>query len=207
MSFQISSVTSMSFLTDPNLTFHRFSDGTISCDGRKTMPSSINDGQVWTTNTVMDYSTTNPTLVVNESARSTAKILSPADETAEDDKFNKRFSTYSSTCNNSTASTTHPTHSGSTMKLIQVHKEDADDSKNKQVRNCGLWFEDISMKRGKFNQNRSWLLNFQLKSFWGRDGREIGKGSEERTLSWLEGQSFHQRLRRLQVELKFPCEA
>lgn len=132
--FQISSVTSMSFLTDQNLTFHRFSDGTISCDGRKAMPSIATDGHVWTTNTVMDYSTTNPTLMVNESATSKTNILSPTDETAEDDAaVNKRYSTYSSTCNNSTASTLHPAHNGSTLKLIQVKKENSADSPNKQV--------------------------------------------------------------------------
>lgn len=122
----------MSFLTDPNLTFHRFSDGTISSEGRKAAGS--NDGPVWTTNALLDYSTTNPTLMANESATSATKILSPADEAAEIDSVNKRYSIYSSTCNNSTASTLHQTQNGSTLKLIQVKKQDSDDSTNKQVR-------------------------------------------------------------------------
>ena len=125
----------MSFLADQNLTFHRFSDGTISSDGRKVMENGSNIGPVWTTNTMLDYSTTNPTLMVNESAVSTTKILSPTDEAAEDDAVNKRYSTYSSTCNNSMTSTLHPTHNGSTLKLIQVKKQDSNDSSNKQVRN------------------------------------------------------------------------
>lgn len=121
--FQISSVTSMSFLTDPNLTFHRFSDGTISSDGRKV---ARNESSVWTTNTTMDLSTTNPSLAANESTTSRSKICS----STSDDEVNKRFSTYSSACNNSTLNTHH---NGSTLKLIQVHKEDAADASNKQV--------------------------------------------------------------------------
>lgn len=127
---QISSVTSMSFLTDQNLTFHRFSDGTITGDARKAADEHDN-GSVWTTGTVLDYSAINPTLLANDSATSTAMILSPADSSSTGDcGGNKRYSTYSSTCNNSTATTTH---NGSTTKLIQVKREDSSDSKNKQV--------------------------------------------------------------------------
>lgn len=121
--FQISSVTSMSFLTDPNLTFHRFSDGNITNDGRKVSNEST-DGPVWTTNTALDYSTINPTLAVNESATSATKILN---ESKGNDAVHKRYSTYSSTYNDSNVTTVH---NGSTMKLIQVQK---DDSSNKQV--------------------------------------------------------------------------
>lgn len=124
----------MSFLTDPNLTFHRFSDGTISCDGSKATKKESVNVSVWTTNTALDYSTTNPTLTVNDSATSTTKILSTANEAVEDDAMNKRFLKYSSSCNNFPASTSLPTHSGSTMKLIQV-KKDSSDSSNKQVSN------------------------------------------------------------------------
>lgn len=114
----------MSFLTDPNLTFHRFSDGTISSDGRKVMR---NESQVWTTGTPLDFSSTNPTLAANDSATSRTRIL-----THEDDEVSKRYSTYSSTGKNSTV---NATHSGSTMKLIQVQRKDsANDSSNKQVR-------------------------------------------------------------------------
>lgn len=121
--FQISSVTSMSFLTDPNLTFHRFSDGTISSDGRKVMR---NESQVWTTGAALDYSTTNPTLAANDSATSRTKILAN-----EDDEVSKRYSTYSSTGNNSTV---NAINTGSTMKLIQVQRKDsANDSSSKQV--------------------------------------------------------------------------
>lgn len=120
----------MTFLADQNLTFHRFSDGTITCDGRKAIPQV--EGQVWTTNTALDYSTTNPTLMVNDSAVSTTKILPQADGDAADEPVNKRYSTYSSTCNNSTASTHQLGHNGSTTKLIQLKR---DDSPNKQVSN------------------------------------------------------------------------
>lgn len=124
----------MSFLTDPNLTFHRFSDGTITSDGQK----SNGDGKqsVWTTRVAMDYSTTNPTLEVNENDTSTAKII-PDDV---DDSLTKRYSTYSSTCNNSTTST-HPQHNGSTLKLIQVQKDD-NDRTNKQVSFSSNCFSD-----------------------------------------------------------------
>jgi hypothetical protein len=122
--FQISSVTSMSFLTDPNLTFHRFSDGNIINDGRKVSSNEPNDGAVWTTNTALDYSAINPTLAANESATSATKILN---ESTSQDAVHKRYSTYSSTYNDSNVTTTH---NGSTMKLIQVQK---DDSSSKQV--------------------------------------------------------------------------
>lgn len=162
---QISSVTSMSFLTDQNLTFHRFSDGTISCEARKAMQP----GQVWTTGTVLDYSTTNPTLMVNDSATSTSKILSPADEAAEDDSVNKRYSTYSSQFNNSAPSTPHPTYTGSTMKLIQVKKEDSSDSANKQVSDSFKTFplrtfveEEKKVSQSRFNlSNKSRFVTFE----------------------------------------------
>lgn len=161
--FQISSVTSMSFLTDPNLTFHRFSDGTISCDGRKAMPNGAVDAPVWTTG--LDYSTTNPTLLVNESATSTTKILSPADDSGEVDSVSKRFSTYSSTFNNSTPSTPHPTYTGSTMKLIQVKKEDSVDSSNKQVSKTprNIYGNSHESRRGKFPVAApNWFVTFKL---------------------------------------------
>jgi hypothetical protein len=125
--FQISSVTSMSFLTDKNLTFHRFADGTVSSneDKSKTIPNA--NESVWTTSTTLDFSTTNPTLNANESSTSKTTIL-------RDDSINKRFSTYSSTFDNSVANSRNATHNGSTMKLIQVHKEDTNDSSSKQVR-------------------------------------------------------------------------
>jgi hypothetical protein len=114
----------MSFLTDPNLTFHRFSDGTIANDGRKVSSNESTNGAVWTTNTAMDYSTTNPTLAANDSATSATRILN---ESTANDAVHKRYSTYSSTYNDSNVTTTH---NGSTMKLIQVQK---DDSSSKQV--------------------------------------------------------------------------
>jgi len=126
----------MSFLSDQNLTFHRFSDGTISTEGRLengTARSALEQHQeesppVWTTHaTMMDYSINNPTLLANETVSSTRKILvADEDEAAEDDKsISKRYSTYSSTtiCNNSTASGV-PQQNGSTMKLIQVQRDD-----------------------------------------------------------------------------------
>ena len=119
----------MSFLTDQNLTFHRFSDGNITGDARKAA-HGLGDGSVWTTGTELDYSAINPTLQANDSATSTAMILSPADESSGDCNGNKRYSTYSSTCNNSTATAIH---NGSTTKLIQVKREDSADSTNKQV--------------------------------------------------------------------------
>lgn len=122
----------MSFLADQNLTFHRFSDGTITSDGQKATKNGICDDSkqpVWTTNSMLDYSTTNPSLVANETVTSTTKIL--RDDHSPDDSVSKRYSTYSSTCNNSTSNVL-PQNSGSTMKLIQVQKDDTDRS-NKQV--------------------------------------------------------------------------
>lgn len=148
----------MSFLTDPNLTFHRFSDGTISCDGRKATQNGATDASVWTTGTALDYSTTNPTLVVNDSATSTSKILSPADESAENDSVSKRFSSYSSTFNNSAPSTPHPTYTGSTMKLIQVKKEDSVDSSNKQVSGCSR----LGMRENRFRDFQTFVVKSRL---------------------------------------------
>lgn len=151
----------MSFLTDQNLTFHRFSDGTISFDGMKTRKvtqhqqpneeqqyddssevkrkiSNMSDYQpngqqqpVWTTKTKFDYSTNDPcTLLVDESATSTTKILPDAESGAVTSVSSEYH--YSTACNNSTTST-HPQHNGSTMKLIaKVTKDDRDQS-NKQV--------------------------------------------------------------------------
>lgn len=161
--FQISSVTSMSFLTDPNLTFHRFSDGTISTDGRKAIIQK-SESAVWTTGTVLDYSAISPTLRANESATSTTKILSTADETAEDDAVAKRYSTYSSTCNTSTASTHHPTYNGSTLKLIQVQKEDSVDSSSKQVSNHSVSRRCQPQNQIKWEKNfRGWNV---VRDFW-----------------------------------------
>jgi hypothetical protein len=132
---QISSVTSMSFLTEQNLTFHRFSDGTITCDVKK---NPLGDPQppIWATNASMDYSATNPTLMANESATSATKILPSTIDDSIDrtDGGKKRYSAYS-VGNNSTISSTanNTTHNGSTMKLIQVQKDDND---SKQVSNC-----------------------------------------------------------------------
>lgn len=127
---QISSVTSMSFLTDRNLTFHRFGDGTISSAEEKSPQPNPNES-VWTTSTVLDYSAVNPTLAVDESATSKTKILS----SPNDDTINKRYSCYSSTFDSSSAAVSrNATHNGSTLKLIQVHKEDLTDDTSKQVR-------------------------------------------------------------------------
>lgn len=127
----------MSFLTEQNLTFHRFSDGTLSNDGKKNPLCEISPtDSIWTTNAAMDYScVTNPTLVANESATSTTKILPSAvdDSTDNNDNISKRYSTYS-VCNNSTTSSgvNNTQYNGSTMKLIHVQKDDSDSS-SKQV--------------------------------------------------------------------------
>lgn len=133
----------MSFLTQQNLTFHRFSDGTISCDGKKNplsnpelLPETGNQAQsIWTTNTALDYSTSmNP--VMNESATSTTNILPSAidDDSIDKNDGTKRYSAYSignnSTYSSNVGNTTQ--HNGSTMKLIQVQKDDSDSS-SKQV--------------------------------------------------------------------------
>jgi hypothetical protein len=120
----------MSFLTDRNLTFHRFADGTVSSNEDKSSLSQpkMNES-VWTTSTTLDFSATNPTLNINdESSTSKTAIL-------RDNSINKRFSTYSSTFDSSTvAHSRNTTHNGSTMKLIQINKEDSNDSSSKQVR-------------------------------------------------------------------------
>lgn len=133
----------MSFLTEQNLTFHRFSDGTISCESKKNPlnnPEMINDKSmqphaIWTTNASLDYSATNPTLIVNESASSTTKILPSAIDLSIDnnDSVSKRYSAYSVGNNSTVSSTVNNTqHNGSTMKLIHVAKDDSDSS-SKQV--------------------------------------------------------------------------
>lgn len=138
---QITSVTSMSFLAQQNLTFHRFSDGTISNDGKKNplnnpelLPDSTQTQSIWTTNASLDYNATNIPQM-NESATSTTKILpSTIDESIDKNDGVKRYSAYS-IGNNSTYSSTvgnNTTHNGSTMKLIQV-KKDESDSSSKQV--------------------------------------------------------------------------
>jgi len=115
----------MSFLTDGNLTFNRFADGTISSaeDKSTSSPPTNPNESIWTTSTTLDFSAMN----ANESSASKTAIL-------RDDSINKRFSTYSSTFDNSVANSRNATHNGSTMKLIQVHKEDTSDSSSKQVR-------------------------------------------------------------------------
>ncbi|XP_070509648.1 sodium-dependent nutrient amino acid transporter 1-like [Chironomus tepperi] len=142
----ITSVTSMSFLTQQNLTFHRFSDGTISNDGKKNPlnnPELLPDTQtqsIWTTNASLDYNATNNHPQMNESATSTTKILpSTIDESIDKNDGVKRYSAYS-IGNNSTYSSTvgnNTTHTGSTMKLIQVKKDEADSS-SKQSR-CSIF--------------------------------------------------------------------
>jgi hypothetical protein len=118
----------MSFLTDQNLTFHRFSDGTLLNDGHKTSQNMTSESPVWTTGTALDYSGINPAFTANENASSA--VLS--DEKA-DELVSKRYSTYSSTCNNSTTSTQNVTNTGSTLKLIQVQRKDSTDTSSSQV--------------------------------------------------------------------------
>jgi hypothetical protein len=127
----------MSFLTEQNLTFHRFSDGTISSEGKKSgLNENKNKQQIWTTNTELDFSATNPTLLANDSATSTTKILPSVDELTDSDAVSKRYSSYS-VCNSTTTSTVGNStlKNGSTMKLIHVQKDEADTS-NKQVCVC-----------------------------------------------------------------------
>ena len=127
----------MSFLAQQNLTFHRFSDGTISNDGKKNPlnnPELLSDPQtqsIWTTDASLDYTATN----IPQMNESTTKILpSTIDESIDKNDGVKRYSAYS-IGNNSTYSSTvgnNTTHNGSTMKLIQV-KKDESDSSSKQV--------------------------------------------------------------------------
>lgn len=129
----------MSFLTEQNLTFHRFSDGTISGDVKKNPlnnPELLPDGQtqsIWTTNTALDYSVSNSAM--NASATSTTNILpSTIDDSIDKNDGTKRYSAYSignnSTYSSNVGNTTQ--HNGSTLKLIQV-KKDESDSSSKQV--------------------------------------------------------------------------
>lgn len=145
----------MSFLTDQNLTFHRFSDGTMSFDGMKARKISSNDpaydksgikrkisnlsdyqppsemhSTVWTTKSKYNYSTNNPDLLVNESTTSTARIIPDDTTTPSMNDYNFLAST---PYNTSTTNSTHPLQNGSTMKLITVTKDDTDQSSNQQV--------------------------------------------------------------------------
>ena len=141
---QITSATSMSFLAQQNLTFHRFSDGTISNDGKKNPlnnPELLPDTQtqsIWTTNASLDYNATNIPQM-NASATSTTKILpSTIDESIDKNDGVKRYSAYS-IGNNSTYSSTvgnNTTHNGSTVKLIQVKKDESDSSSKQVSRTC-----------------------------------------------------------------------
>lgn len=158
---QISSVTSMSFLTDQNLTFHRFSDGTMSFDTLKARQLSSNDPSyddqgikrkisnlsdyqppsemrptVWTTKTKYNnYSTNNPDLLMNESTTSTTRII-PDDNVATPSTLND-YSFLTTTPYNQNTNSTH--HNGSTMKLITVTKDDSDQSSNQQVSFFCFW--------------------------------------------------------------------
>ncbi|KAG5679433.1 hypothetical protein PVAND_009000 [Polypedilum vanderplanki] len=147
----ISSVTSMSFLTEQNLTFHRFSDGRTSCEAKTNPlcdPELINTQQqsIWATNASLDYSNTNPTLIANENETSTMKILPSTIDDSIDNRSDagarkKRYSAYSvgntSTISNTTVNNTQ--HNGSTMKLIQIKKDDDNsDSSSKQSR-CSIF--------------------------------------------------------------------
>lgn len=164
----------MSFLTDQNLTFHRFSDGTMSYEGGpksrkishdptdesgiKRKFSNLTDYQppaemhstVWTTKSKYNnYSTNNPDLVMSESTTSSARII-PDGNTTTPSTIND-FNFLSSTPYNTTASSgAHPHHNGSTMKLITVAKEDTtDQSKNQQVGPFTILCYNL-LKFGKF---------------------------------------------------------
>ena len=111
----------MSFLADQNLSFHRFSDGTISCQGNKVLTNDENRSQIWTTSSPLDFSTiTDTTLIANESAK-----LPTVDELST-----KRSSSYSVSCNNSVDQSLQ---NGSTLKLIQLKNKEDSDSTSKQV--------------------------------------------------------------------------
>ena len=111
----------MSFLADQNLSFHRFSDGTISCQGNKVLTNDENRSQIWTTSSPLDFSTiTDTTLIANESAK-----LPTVDELST-----KRSSSYSVSCNNSVDQSLQ---NGSTLKLIQLKNKEDSDSSSKQV--------------------------------------------------------------------------
>jgi hypothetical protein len=147
----------MSFLTDQNLTFHRFSDGTLSLEGMKSRKISSNEipyddtkvkrkvsnlsdyhpaselqSTVWTTRTKYNYNANHPDLLANETATSTARII-PDDNNGTLNVTTpstlNEFQYIPSSCNNSTH------HNGSTMKLITVTKDDSDlsSSSNQQV--------------------------------------------------------------------------
>lgn len=113
----------MSFLADQNLSFHRFSDGTISCQGNKI---DANRSQIWTTSSPLDFSTiTDTTLIANESTK-----LPAVDELSNKDISTKRSSSYSVSCNNSVDQSLQ---NGSTLKLIQLKNKEDSDSSSKQV--------------------------------------------------------------------------
>ena len=116
----------MSFLADQNLSFHRFSDGTISCQGNKVLTNDENRSQIWTTSSPLDFSTiTDTTLIANESAK-----LPTVDELSNKDASTKRSSSYSVSCNNSVDQSLQ---NGSTLKLIQLKNKEDSDSSSKQV--------------------------------------------------------------------------
>lgn len=135
----------MSFLADQNLTFHRFSDGTISSVNQNTktpqyldkeikrkmsdssnyLPAPHNQPEIWTTSTKFDYSSNLDTL--DETAGSNRKMLQTSPSSASDFKYLP--STPGSKSTMARSISTNYT-GGSTMKLISITK---DDQKNKQV--------------------------------------------------------------------------
>lgn len=103
----------MSFLSDENLTFHRFSDGSISHDGKKIISDATNGTPIWTTSSPLELTNATDTTL-------------PENETS--DHVSKRSSSYSTNFNNFTENSLQ---NGSTLKLIHVNsKEDLD---NKEV--------------------------------------------------------------------------
>lgn len=136
----------MSFLTDQNLTFHRFSDGTISSinqqpktpqfldkeikrkmsDSSNYLPAPHNQPEIWTTSTKFDYSSNVDNL--DETVGSKRKMLQSTPSTASEFKYLPSTPGGKSTMARS-VSTNYT--GGSTMKLISITK---DDQKNKQVR-------------------------------------------------------------------------
>ena len=137
----------MSFLTDQNLTFHRFSDGTISSinqqpktpqyldkeikrkmsDSSNYLPAPHNQPEIWTTSTKFDYSSNLDNL--DETVGSKNKMLQSTPSTASEFKYLPSTPGGKSTMARS-ISTNYT--GGSTMKLISITK---DDQKNNLLRN------------------------------------------------------------------------
>ena len=137
----------MSFLSDQNLTFHRFSDGTISSinqqsqlpeyldkeikrkmsDSSNYLPSPHDQPEIWTTSTKFNYNSNLDTL--DETGNSPKKLLQANPSKASEFKYLP-----STPGSNSTMARSISTNytGGSTMKLISTTK---DDKKNKQVNN------------------------------------------------------------------------